>query len=92
MTRTSYKTNANKPEYLPGELIHCDVCGPMSCFSIGGSRNFILLREINMQYVYFMRHKSEGKQKLKAFVNIVEKHHGIPAKYIRCDNGREFDN
>jgi hypothetical protein len=46
----------------PLELVHSDICGPLSPASVGGSRYMISLVDDNTGYAElgFLRHKSEG--------------------------------
>ena len=59
-----------------GELIHSDVCGPMQEVSISGARYFRTFKDDFSRYrrVYFLRNKSEVKDKLKDFLSFVIKH------------------
>lgn len=75
-----------------GELVHCDVCGPFPN-SITNLRYFVLFRDDYSGYriIYFMKNKSEVKQKLKEMIaqaRITD--HTI--KTLLSDNGGEFDN
>ena len=51
------------------ELIHTDVCGPMSSTARGGFQYFITFTDdlSRYGYVYLMKHKSETFEKFKAF-------------------------
>jgi hypothetical protein len=51
------------------ELIHTDVCGPMSMTARGGFQYFITLTDdlSRYGYVYLMKHKSETFEKFKEF-------------------------
>lgn len=77
-----------------GELIHCDLCGPMQVDSIGGSRYFLLLKDdySHWRTVYFLRHKSEVAEHLESFIKTTEKQIENGIKVIRTDNGLEFIN
>ena len=57
------------------ELIHTDVCGPMSSTARGGFQYFITFTDdlSRYGYVYLMKHKSETFEKFKEFQNEVEK-------------------
>lgn len=54
-----------------GELVHADLCGPMSVDSVGGSKYFLLLKDDYSGYhaVYFLRHKSDVIERFKNFEN-----------------------
>ena len=74
------------------ELIHTDVCGPMSSTARGGFQYFITFTN-NLSrygYVYLMKHKSETFEKFKEFQNEVENQCGKKIKVLRSDNGGEY--
>ena len=58
------------------DLIHTDVCGPLSVHARGGYIYFITFIDDYSwyRYVYLMRYKSEAFEKFKEFRNEVEKH------------------
>ena len=56
------------------ELIHTDVCGPMSSTARGGFQYFITFTDdlSRYGYIYLMKHKSETYEKFKEFHSEVE--------------------
>ena len=74
------------------DLIHADLCGPMSVNSIGGSRYFLLFIDdySRMSWVYFLKNKSEAFEYFKKFKSFVEKQSGRYIKALRTDRGGEF--
>ena len=56
------------------ELIHSDVCGPMSTHAIGGYSYFITFTDdfSKYGYVYLMKYKSEAFEKFREYKNEVE--------------------
>jgi hypothetical protein len=66
------------------ELIHTDVCGPMSMIAKGGFQYFITFTDdfSRYGYVYLMKHKSESLEKFKEFQNEVEYQHGKKIKAL----------
>lgn len=74
------------------ELIHTDVCGPMSVTARGGFHYFITFTDdfSRYGYVYLMRHKSETFEKFKEFQNEVENQRGKKIKALRSDRGGEY--
>ena len=76
----------------PLDLIHSDVCGPMSVESIGGSRYFITFIDDNSRFVvtYSMKHKNEALDKFKEFVEMAETKFERRMKKVRTDNGGEY--
>ena len=51
------------------ELVHSDVCGPMSLTAHGGFSYFVTFTDdlSRYGYVYLMKHKSETFEKFKEF-------------------------
>lgn len=76
----------------PGELIHADVCGP---FPPSGSkyRYFVAFKDdfSSFRYVYFLKNKSEVKEKLIQMLNEARTA-GHDINTLLTDNGGEFDN
>ena len=74
------------------ELIHTDVCGPMSTTARGGFQYFITFTDdfSRYGYVYLMRHKSETFEKFKEFQSEVENQRGKKIKALRSDRGGEY--
>ena len=81
---------------IPFELVHSDVCGPMSTTSLGKSRYYIVYIDDFTRWVkvYFLNSKSTDCilpvfRKFLAWVN----NQGYTVKHLRCDNGTgEFNN
>lgn len=76
------------------ELIHTDVCGPLTPQSIGGAKYFITFVDDYSRkvFVYVMKKKSEALQKFVHFKNFVEKQIDTSIKTLRSDGGKEYDN
>lgn len=74
------------------ELVHTDVCGPMTTPSHGENKYFILFIDdfTRMTWVFFMRQKSEVFTIFKKFKSFVEKQSGHFIKVLRSDNGKEY--
>src|SRR3954462_15686371 len=74
------------------ELIHTDVCGPMSTTARGGYHYFITFTDdfSRYGYVYFMRHKCQTFEKFKEFHSEVENQRGKKIKALRSDRGGEY--
>ena len=74
------------------ELIHSDVCGPMTTHVRGGFLYFITFIDDYSQfgYVYLMKYKSEAFEKFKEFRHEVEKQLDKSIKTIRSDRGGEY--
>jgi len=74
------------------ELVHTDVCGPMSMTARDGFQYFITFSDdfSRYGYVYLMKHKSETFEKFKEFQNDVENQCGKKIKALRSDRGGEY--
>src|SRR4051812_22363076 len=70
MTRTSFSGLMERATDLL-EIIHSDVCGPMSVSRRGGYRYFVTFTDdlSRYGYIYLMKHKSETFEKFKEFQN-----------------------
>eukprot|EP00794_Sanderia_malayensis_P007838 gene7838-biopygen6374 len=74
------------------EIIHSDVCGPMTTNSVGGSKYFITFTDdfSRLSKIYFMRSKNEAFEKFKEYAKLVENFTGKRIKTFRSDNGGEY--
>jgi hypothetical protein len=68
MTKTSFKSFPERALDLL-ELVHIDVCGPMSTTARGGFEYFITFTDdfSRYGYVYLMKHKFETFERFKEF-------------------------
>lgn len=78
------------------ELIHSDLCGPMSEQSWSGSRYFITFTDdfSRKSFVYFLKTKDQNTV-LNVFIefkNLVENQSNLKIKRFRSDNGSEYCN
>ena len=74
------------------EIIHSDVCGPMSSNSISGYAYYVSFIDdfSRNTWIYFMKNKDEVFNKFKEFKALIENHTEKKIKTIRSDNGGEF--
>ena len=74
------------------QLVHSDVCGPMSTDSIGGKKYFVTFTDNYSRccYVYFMKHKHEVFDKFKEFETSTTSSSGQRIRRLRTDNGDEY--
>ena len=72
------------------ELVHMDVCGPMSRLSHGKNRYFILFIDdfTRMTWVFFIKQKYEVFTIFKKFKSFIEKQSGNYIKILRSDRGK----
>ena len=75
MTETPFSRTMEQATDLL-EIIHTDVCDPMSIEARGGYRYVLTLTDdlSRYGYVYLMKHKSETFEKFKEFQSEVENH------------------
>ena len=71
------------------EIIHTDVCGPMSVEARGGYPYFLTFADDLRRYgyIYLMKHKSETFEKFKEFQSEVENQRDRKIKFLRSDRG-----
>ena len=91
-TRLPFPKKSSRITTKPLELIHSDVCGPISVESIGGSRYFITFIDNYSRFVvtYAMKTKDEALDKFKQYVAMAETKFESRVKKIRNDNGGEY--
>jgi transposase InsO family protein len=91
MTKTSFTGFPERAADLL-ELVHIDVCGPMSTIVRGGFQYFITFTDdfSRYGYIYLMKHKSENFEKFKEFQKEVENQRGKKIKALRSDHGGEY--
>src|SRR5215216_5719458 len=91
MTKTPFSGTMERATDLL-EIIHTDVCGPMSVEARGGYRYFLTFTDdLSIYgYIYLMKHKSETFERFKQFQSEVENHHNKKIKFLRSDRGGEY--
>ena len=86
--RQLFPKKSDRKTCKPLELIHTDLCGPMSIPSVGGSRFFVLF--IYDYSKYTIKQKSEVLEKFTEFVEHVENLFGYRVTSLRSDKGTEY--
>ena len=76
------------------ELVHSDLCGPMSVDSIGGGKYFLTFIDDKSRWtkVYILKSKSEVFETFREYKAEVENQTGKKIKTLRSDNGTEYVN
>ena len=74
------------------EIIHTNVCSPMSVDAHGGYRYFLTFTDdlSRYGYIYLMKHKSEIVERFKEFQSEVENHRNKKIKFLQSDRGDEY--
>ena len=94
MTRRQFNETENRVVNRKLDLVHSDLCGPMSVPSLGGARYFLVLVDdlTRFTYVAFLKKKSDTLQELKAFIALMSNQGHGAVRAIRTDNGTEYVN
>lgn len=76
------------------ELIHTDLCGPMSEQSLSGAKYLLTFIDdfSRMTFGYFLKAKSEVLEVFIKFKTLIENEFNLNIKCIRSDNGKEYVN
>ena len=74
------------------ELIHSNVCGPMSTHAIRGYSYFITFTDdfSRYGYMYLIKYKSKSFKKFREYKNEVENQTEKSIKTLRSDRGGEY--
>jgi transposase InsO family protein len=74
------------------DLVHMDVCGPMSRNSLSGCEYYLTFIDdySRKTWIYFLKTKSEVFARFQEFRALVENHSGKRIKVLRSDNGGEY--
>ena len=91
MSRKSNKPVGQIQSEYPGQLIHSDLCGPIS-ESIGGSKYFVTFIDDFTRWVkiYFLRENKEAMVKFKEFEAEVLNQWESQIQMLRTDRGGEY--
>ncbi|GJW07799.1 retrovirus-related pol polyprotein from transposon TNT 1-94 [Tanacetum coccineum] len=90
--RSSFSKEATSRAKEPLQLIHTDLCGPITPSSHGKNHYFILfINDFSRKtWVYFLKEKSQAFEAFKTFKAMVEKEKGLKIKSMRSDKDGEF--
>ncbi|KAG7594885.1 Zinc finger CCHC-type [Arabidopsis thaliana x Arabidopsis arenosa] len=74
------------------ELVHADLCGPISPPTAAKKRYVFVLIDDHSRYMWtiLLKEKSETFEKFKAFKKLIEQESGAKLKTLRTDRGGEF--
>ncbi|GJX91101.1 putative RNA-directed DNA polymerase [Tanacetum coccineum] len=92
-TRNPYPTQTLYKAKERLELIHADICGPISPPTPAGNRYFFLLVDdfSRVMWVYMLKSKDEALGMFQKFRVLVENETGVKVKTLRTDRGGEFN-
>jgi transposase InsO family protein len=76
----------------PLQLVHSDLCGPLSSPSFSGCKYFLTFIDdfSKRTWVYFLKLKSKVFDKFLAYKALVEKQYGHQIQRLRTNNGGEY--
>ena len=81
MTKAPFIGHSERVDNLL-DLVHSDVCGPISSNTRGGYQYFITFIDDYSGYLYLMKHKDESFEKFKTFKNEVQNQLGKSIKAL----------
>ena len=89
-TRKPFR-QGTRAEY-PLQLIHSDICGPMSTRARHGALYFITFIDdyTHSGHVYLIVHKSEALECFRRYLNLVENQLHKKVKALKTNRGREY--
>jgi hypothetical protein len=92
--RDSFEKHASWHASGPLQLVHSDLCGPLSSPSFSGCNYFLIFIDdfSRRTWVYFLKLQSEVFDKFLAYKALVEKQYGHQIQKLRTDNGGEYVN
>ena len=76
----------------PLDLVHSDVCGPMSVHSFSGYSYYVtFINDYSRKtWIYFLKAKSKVFERFREFKTLVENQTGKKIQVLRTDNGGEY--
>ncbi|XP_061347561.1 uncharacterized protein LOC133293058 [Gastrolobium bilobum] len=91
-TRSLFQRMARYRDQQPLELIHTDLCGPITPGSFRGKRHFVSFIDdlSHKTWVYFLKEKSEVLEAFKRFKVMIENATGRYIKLVHSDRGDEY--
>jgi hypothetical protein len=75
------------------DLVHSNVCGPMSCPSLSGCLYYVIFIDDYSRkcWIYFLKTKSDTFNKFKEYKAFIENKRGKHIRIIRTDSGGDFE-
>lgn len=92
ITKLPFVKTAYKKSHRPLELIHSDICGPITPCTYDNKRYFVTFLDDYTHFVivYLLEHKSELFKCFKQFEAFVTSKFNCRIGSLKCDNGKEY--
>ena len=92
MVQKPFKSNTEKRQFRPFELIHLDLCGPMEVDSLGGSKYLLLIVDESSGLLHgsCIASKSDSSALIMKFIKQVGNQFERRVKFVRHDGAKEF--
>ena len=90
--RTTFKGHFDNDVAI-GEVIHSDLCGPLSTKSCGGARYFVTFIDQRTRFTttVAIRRKNEATKEFHNFRTFFERQYDCHIKTLHSDNGGEYE-
>ncbi|KAJ9557983.1 hypothetical protein OSB04_012597 [Centaurea solstitialis] len=94
MRRSSHPPKMDTNSKSPFDMIHMDLCGPMSVESLARKKYMLVLVDefSRLTWLEFLRAKSDAADRIIAFIKRIQIILSRKVKKLRSDNGTEFQN
>lgn len=92
-SRSPFKSHGSRATEIL-QIVHSDVCGPMSVNSLGGARYYLtFIDDFSRKIlIYVLKNKSQVFDCFVKFKNLVENQLDKKIEVLRTDNGTEYCN
>jgi transposase InsO family protein len=90
--KKSFPSSDNRAQGIL-DLVHYDVCGPMSSPSLSGFLYYVIFIDDYSRkcWIYFLKDKSDTFDKFKEYKSFIEKKTWKHIRILRTENGGEFE-
>jgi hypothetical protein len=90
-TKTAFPSSDSRAAWIL-DLIHSDVCGPMSLASLTGSLYYVVFIDdfSRKSWIFFMKTKGQVFSRFQEFKSLMENQTGKKIRVLRSNNGGEY--
>lgn len=91
-TREPFHARTEKRATRPLQIVHSDVCGPVTPVSWDGHEYFVTFTDdfTHVSVVFLLKSKDEVLDRLVEYEAMATAHFGMKIGCLRCDNGGEY--